>query len=1355
MLAPKDSISDLLPLFEWTPVPGVPYYHLLLSDQPIDFSTEGISNASFIWQVISSGNQIRYGSPDPSGIFPAPPPLTPGIQYQWVMLNNYGNTKEYTSIRAYNIPKIFVIKGSVNVTPPDTSTMKTLASGGVELHSFYDSTGIVSVDTTGSDSITLSWGRCTDPAFNLYKIYLYNVIFDSSTNSDAGIIIWSRNTLDTSVTIEARSFLADSVLHEWKVFVENTSGAGIASKKKAFFYNITGIGTIHYRTREIIGSDTVAVKFANVAITPLEGGGLPFDVPTNDQGIGSKSVLYGTYRIEANPDGYVPISRDITVTSTETDPSVYFTLERYSAGIFGVIKDSLNNTIANAKITAVSEYQDTFVTYSSSTGSFDLSVTPESWTVFAEKAGYQRSTEYSITVAADENKSPPPSGAVVLRKFKNLISGSVTNSVTYKPIINASVTLSRNGSFIRTAYSDNSGNYSFSVDQGTGYGLEVSREGFSSRIISNISVAGNVTYNVSLASGIGMINGIAYVTSHHLSATTNSFVTSGREGVVVAAISAARDTAAKGVTWRDNTYSLSLPAGTYTLVFSGDNLITDSISVLVTALQTLDTNVYLQEYATISGVIKALDLAGANLKVTVTAQGGILNGTYTVQSELATGEYTIPRLDSGSYTVTFGQNGYNTKSVTVGILDTTISGRSYLKSVLVPDDTLDAGDKTVSWQIDALGQTLLATNDSTSLVKIKFPSRLNLAYTQDFTNASPGTYVVGTMVINPSVINIDSLSLTLLTATTDTTIVLNHPLKHIALAIADTAGLTNDTVRLKLIVDDPLVIGTDVTSAAVYYRDQSENDFKSVSTFTRSGDTLVFKVLPTVDNSVMKYYFTARIGSIAYINRYKLFSTRIPSAARIKYISVEPYAWDQSSPAILPWNASVAFRVTCLNGSFLPVAPSRVSWNAPNRTGLTFTNRSSQSMNLSIARNTSINDTLVSAVRCTVVATGGWDTVVTTYFLVKKLRIDTLLIIGNSFDINSGEDASFGVVGVNIDSNQQFSAVAAWSADPALETPYGFAIDNSGTFRAPSHYINTVALAASAYGKTTQTDLKIKQFLAAGDSSWAGNGNGFLLTISSRVFPDAPQEFYLKEAALNTVAALKAVQQTIQVVSPVYTMSFSETYNTVPADTMNIYIDIPAIARGKEILVGRWNQRATTWETQTNVAYVDENLDVAPVSRATKMLFKTTTIGGAGDPEDGAEYALLVNSIDLGIYALKVGPSPFSPFVTVHAPNETPWKGCRVEFETASQKSIDVLSEATVFNTEGNMVVNLSTMDVGSGKLSTTGGFYGSKSFKRAYVWDGTNRNGRMSRNGRYFIRIMVDDGVDRVYRTVPVVLFK
>ncbi|MBL8025330.1 MAG: carboxypeptidase regulatory-like domain-containing protein [Fibrobacteres bacterium] len=1392
LLTPKGTITSMQPVFKWSTVPGVPYYHLLLSDQVIDIDLDGggLSNASFIWQAIVPGGEIQYGSPDPSGIFPPPPPLSPdtGTKYQWLVLNNYGNQKEYTSVNAIPIPADFKIQDTTfNLTAPDTSTMKTRGDSR-NLNSFFDSTGkLVRVDTfkvgsSDSGKITLSWGKINNANANLYRVYLYNVLYDSTTKSDAAIAVWTRSTTDTFVTLAAKSFLADSVLHIWKVFVENTSGAGIASDKKAFFYNDTAPkAIIRYRSYERVGStDSVVIKFANVSITPLSGGGLPIDIPTDQNGYGSKTVQYGSYRVVMNPQGYQSETRDVTLSSSKSDTTLTFVLTPYPAQIFGKVADS-GNPVGDALVEAVSATGDTISANTDASGSFSLRVNSGDYLVTASKLGYRRSNpplQYSLSHGSSQD-----AGTLNISRYTNLISGTVRNQASNAPIINAVVTLRRNSIVVGEQRSSDVGAYSFSVEPGTGYAVTVERQGFSTASRSDITLTTNVVYDAYLSSSTGSLAGTAYVTSHIVTATTSQYVTNGRQGVVITAINADGDTAATVESNRgDNTFLMTLIPGTYKLRCNADGVIPDSISnVVIVENQTTNQDVRLREYGRILGRVYA-KTTGVNSTVDVTARhsSGI---TQTVQTSQSTGDYTISALIPGVWNVTFSKNGFTSKSVSRTIVDTTLSGSvKAVTSRYVPVDSLLPGTLKVKFALSLLDSTIAA--DNTQTVKVISPSPQSIAYGDSLTSLGAGNYVFGTTIndtakthsANEKILDIDSLGKAL---TAGATISLPHPFKHITTANADTS---RDSVTLKLIIKGGSFTSANVldATAKIYYRDQSSNTWKSDALKRKSGDSLVFLVRPTNDNSSMVYYFDVKgrygTDTLKWSNRLSPFSTFVPASSGIKYMMIFPSAWDAATPASIPWKTTSEFTLICQNGAFKEVPPTAIQWTAANKAGkVTFTGNQTSVLKATVTGDSTIDETAVDTISCKVTFNGR-DTTIKTFYKIAKQDIDLIVITPSVTSISSGQKASFLMAGMNLSSGRLFPVRGKWGANYTF--PSGTGIDSiTGEFTAPLNFIGTVKVRAEAYGKRAFYSLPIKHQIKAADTSFAYDAAsesdaGLILRFGKGVYPSGTgRDLVMASTALSDLPVLKAITSRGQIVTSAYLLTLGNSTSAMPSDSFSMVLRIPEKFRGKEIFPVVWNQQKIQWDIidTSRIRYLNTfRVQIAKLAAtaipngAAYIKVSMRSFGPVSGNGVSGEYALMTPSETFGIRELKIGPNPFSPLVMAKDSVGNRWQGLRIEYFVNTDQSSQSYSEVQILNMEGNIVNSklLSREETATGfeplySLNSKGGFYGRRTLKRVYIWDGTNNNGRMCRNGRYLVRIHASDGTSTQYRTIPVTLFK
>jgi hypothetical protein len=1136
----------------------------------------------------------------------------------------------------------------------------------------------------------------------------------------------------------------------------------------------------------MIGGVKAAVKFADVYVTALRGGSLPISLPTNQEGNGEKPLQVGTYRVKVDQAGYGVQEKEVVLDTNGI--TVEFILEKFNALIYGTVKDG-DFDVPDASITALSEYGDTLTTDTDANGSFSLDLPAGDWQVVAGKPGYHRSTEYNVSLLPRENKDM---GTLIIDRYENVISGLVTNRVSGKPIINVMVVLDRNNIYQETDRTDNDGNYSFNIAAGAGYGLTFSREGFNTVVKDSIELTTNVTFNIALTSEIGMVNGITFVKSHF--AAQDTFLESGRGGIVITAVdTASAETLGIAQSGRDFTYSLSLPAGVYHLHFTGENVIPAKLTgIQIIKDQILDTNIVLGEYARISGTIHALQ-GDTNYNVNVAALKAGLE-VATVSSEKSSGSFTIPGLVSGDYTLRFAREGFQIDSAAITIRDTTIGTAAYFMSTVLPEDTLLAGDVTLRWQILLLGYGI-DTTDSNHVIKLNSPLQRNFESDTFLTNLGAFDYRIGTNVYPDSVfpdslftdssflkvLDMDSMHVAL-AAGSDTTLTLSHPLKHYVQATADT--LPGGDVELKLIIYGINYDTGHVSSATLFYRDQNEIPFQSSASYTFEGDsTLVFRITPTADNSSMKYYFEAVVDGVKYSNKGELFTTFVPASKSIKYVTVLPTAWEPNTPAILPWDNTVAFKIICQDGSFNAVDDSRytVNWTAADQPGIiTFTNRNAPVMTAAITKSDSINESRVDTVQCSVITDVGDTIVRTTYYAIAKLSVDTLFILGGTPEIYAGEKVSYMAVAANTGTGKQFATMGAWDVNPRSRQHYTIS-PAGGQLTSQENFMGTVRIRVTAFGITTVRSLSIKHYAKPADTSWAENRDGsFKLTVGPAVFPVLGQDFCLKTTAAADLPVRKSTNLEGQVVGSTYTLSFSTAKNTKAFDNFNFYIEIPGEFRGKDVFLGVWNQKQTIWEKVDSTYFVDDNLDIVTFraahpqlakgkrnhagspEAATYLLARTMVLGSSDGPGSQGEYALLADSREFGIHHLRVGPNPFSPFVTAKDDNGASWQGLRIEFEVSSQRYIEVESEVQILNIQGNLVRDeLESMQYTGGEfrrlypLNTRGGFYGNQTIKRYYFWDGTNKNGRLCRNGRYFIKILVDDRVDKEYKTIPVVLFK
>jgi hypothetical protein len=395
--APLDTITDLTPTFSWEPNPGVPYYHVILSDEALNIDTVNgqmsVQGLSVAWQAITPNTQIVYGAPDPSGtITAAPPPMSPGKTYFWVVLNNYKNNMLYSSAKV-GLPLSFTIKGkplakAVNITPKNV------------------------ILTSDKDSVvTFKWTNL-DPLANTYKIYLY--IASGIQQVDAKMVAWSSEVttatfagkngiIDASdtaaLTINAHSVLSKNH-YTWKVFAIDDKGASTSGDTSSFEYTDPATGRLVLYTEEKITSATAlptgTVITTNLSAVPavqmqvdVVNGSLeaPLLFYTDLSGKLDRERPRGAYRITALKSGFEPLTKTITLDSGMIITDTFF-LKRPDATVFGKVVDNTNIGVNVATVYAISDRYDTVATQTDALGSFIINCYEGAWQVYAQKTGY-------------------------------------------------------------------------------------------------------------------------------------------------------------------------------------------------------------------------------------------------------------------------------------------------------------------------------------------------------------------------------------------------------------------------------------------------------------------------------------------------------------------------------------------------------------------------------------------------------------------------------------------------------------------------------------------------------------------------------------------------------------------------------------------------------------------------------------------------------------------------------------------------------------------------------------------------------------------------------------------------------
>ncbi len=482
MIQPIGDINSLSPVFEWSPVSGVPFYLLILSDQEVviiedvetgEYSLEG---ANPIWAVLTPETSVPYGVSDPSGTYTiSSPPLIPGGEYWWAVLNCYGPEAELTSTVQSGVTHFRVDLVSSNLEAPDL----LLPDPGAVL---------------SGPNILFRWTAVPNAVG--YHFYPYKIEIEEGT--EVVRPIWENviSTTNTLLEYDAANLLVKGD-YRWKVSSFAEDGKEAPSEMGQFQYDaasaILHLKTYDNRSTEDAGDDQLLPR-VGIAYDAIVGVDMGLPLSTGKQGERLDLVFTpGTYTFEATKEGFAPHRIILNLLEGET-MTAHFRLTPDPSWLTGNVLDQGENPVQAADIFVQHNLHDEVVrkAKTSLNGDFSVSLIPGPWIVTASKVGYQESSPVSVSVKADEIKvlaSP-----LVLSENRNRVSGSVVNT-SAQPVFGAVVTISR-GVDHQKKQTDIDGRFSFPVYDGS-WTLGVCKNGFISPSSRRVYVSGGQSVEVS------------------------------------------------------------------------------------------------------------------------------------------------------------------------------------------------------------------------------------------------------------------------------------------------------------------------------------------------------------------------------------------------------------------------------------------------------------------------------------------------------------------------------------------------------------------------------------------------------------------------------------------------------------------------------------------------------------------------------------------------------------------------------------------------------------------------------------------------------------------------------------------
>jgi len=1386
LVAPANAavIDNLTPTFQWEKNAGVPYYHIIVSDEKLNISSDStnftIEGLSIIWQAITSNTQMTYGAPDPSKTITAdPPPLSPGKEYSWAVLNNYGNHPAYSSTR-FSLPGSFAMQGLPLKTPKNV--------------------WIYPSDTLQSSqypSITLKWTNL-DTAANTYKVYIY--VGSDFEGINAQMVLWSNEvtakqfTGDTAfMTIDAKAILTSNY-YTWKVIAIDNKGAGTAGKTSGFRY-VSPTGVIRVKTRENIyaGADVIVkpVGLVEVKVEVLDGSlEAPLLFYTDNDGYLSRSRPAGTYRLTTVKDGFVSQSKTVTIKDGDTSLTEFY-LKRPDATIYGKVLDGAGSPINLAKVTGVSERGDTASADTDPLGNFIISCYEADWSISAQKTGYISSLP--VDTAVTFGKSISLSSAIVLKKNPYTLSGIVKNSGG-SPLLGVNVKLLLEGTEIAEVPSTpQTGSFSFTVESGT-YTLKATKVGFTS-YTSEIQVLNSMQLTVTLNEGAALITGTIKGRSYN-STYQEIFAPITRATILV--VDTAKNPDDTITTQSDAVYGnfsasvASLTGGKkYKIFANAAGYVTEpaGLSVTVEPGKTYPVSDTLKALAVIKGGVRMSD--SGSVKVSDVSISLIDTATNTIVSTAksdALGMFELRNIPDGlHYRIVSGKDGLITDSTTL----TDTSGAVEFGTILMVNDglpklktantvisavniTVKSGTKAIQW---VLKHGAGAITDAS--IKLQSPVLKTVPATSVVGGVGPGAYMMSIDAGPDSLLDCSYHVFTIPFGAdslyTDTVLL---PATHYK---SDSITLTNDSVALTVYVAD-----TALSSGFIYFRDINAQSCDSAAyvSYSNSGSVRLyrFKFRYTKDGSHLVYYFKLRMGNNVYGYSTETFKSYVrPDVNVLSKIGVSPGADDT---LLFPADAAMEFYFNGYFGSkFSPatqLTKDNVTWSWVNAYGCKIVTQDKDVVIETPSGGTGANIAALRAVFNETpvykLAAGVKDTVVT-YFKVTPWKLDSIRVVRTDKDdrgyITSSSLDKAEFVGEGIDEQGSVVAVSpVWEIIPANAGTV-----EKGVFKPAKNFMGRAKIEASVgrivnefYDQSARKyGLAVYHIISPYRDTVTNNTGCRIILPPGLVTAGADAELSLEVPVLTNEIYFSSYIETkdsilmngsllngkIDVLGTIYDITDRDSVikaGTVLSDSITITLDIPeafqndAVRDPDRFFIATWYKAEEEWQPLDNSIVSDDGSSVS---------LRTTHF---------SRYAIMSRPAQANL-KVTVKPNPFSPdVIPVLDHGIDAIKGTCIEISAVSQYDRTFKINMDIYNVVGDRVWSTVIINAVSGAYkvwwdgktldhtinlynSTTDIGTGTKTFK-------VNGN-RLCRNGRYFLVVVIKDSKKQKKEMKQIVLFK
>jgi hypothetical protein len=1323
LTAPKAQETSSSPNIAWTPVPGVPAYHLLLSDQALDIDAEKgtVSGASIIWQAITTKSSISYGTPDPSGNFskvPAPP-LSPNVPYNLVVLNNYdGRSSLSTSTKAQGL-KLFTIQPSGPALQPSKNV-----SPAADLLLAAPKDSAITFRWTRSKAASGSGASATA---NTYQIFIYSL--ETQDGLEVLFPIWHTDVTDTFAVLDAKRTLLTK-RYIWKVFALSETGASVVGDTTSFRYR-NDVQTLSLTVRSD-GNDPRPLGDVRIEVSPLDGSADALPLFTTNTGAAEKVLAVGSYSLAFTKDGYLTQTRVVTL-DLQFPLSIVQTLPAAAARITGRVADESGADLINASVTA-SGGGLTVTGVSDAQGYFLLGVGAGSHAVSISKPDYQPRPDTTVSVAAGKSLDL---GRLILSRAQGSLSGTVANDKGV-PLSGCQITIkTAAGAVVRSLLTDDKGLFSAFLAPGS-YTVIAARTGFTSdQKTLQLTDAANLGFT--LASGASLIKGRIAASFRPTSATTQS---SPLPGAALELIDRLRGSSQKTVSDLRGEYSFSSDTGTFLLKASAAGKARpDSTVVRITAARsTVNQDLTLKGFASVQGVLRLspdtltdpaqanvnlLDPSSLRLVASAAPRGAPLPGAAGAMA------FSVDGVPDGTYRLSCGVNGYGLDPEPVlSILD------GIWKTGL--DLTMIKAVKTLTVSLTVGGQPAVGA------IRLITPRAVEFPAGEKLTQAPSGTYALTAAAESLHVIPVSRYTFFLPSSgSPDTAITLALPFSHRPVPIAFKDGEAELALEASARID----------SAWVVYGYGAPIDTFRVPASQLLGPVgpRTFRFRPDARGGPLSYYFILKSGGLLYSNqdparRFQAVVEASRELALLKLASGDSLRLASRTRGELHLHA---YDAAGRRLDSAVDARGEFTWTVDSSLGIRLDRRAKRTLGYLTSTATAFPKR--SAARKAGADWGALTATVTldgvTRSLTLPVRVADAVIhklvltstLGEVTDIPA--PAGFGLFVSGYDTSTTPPTPVVPTAALTLDPPQAGAVSELQATLDPDFIgpLRVLARQTNADGSVAVTELGV-----ARDSTLRGLNVGQTLApgdTARTLFHDPRFEMRLPDSAFADKG---------QAVIRLYKRGVAKTFSSGIAYSVSgslyeisnpsgaaftrfprISLGLPPAARARKNSLQRFE-----------VARLDFKAMADSVSEGANS-FGAPALSVDIRDLDGSYYGLLTASRGLTAGEVQIIPNPFSPLVMAERDGNTQY-GARIRIHPESDRSSEVTLSVKVYNLDGELVRLL----------------VDHKTVPKApvdFYWDGKADGGRWARNGRYLVKIMVNaTGSSKTKQILrPIVLFQ